>query len=289
MRPVPPDSAARRYAALVAARDEQVARLFAPAGGDRWSRSVGRFRDDPRREPDRNLAAVMEYALPADTVVDVGGGAGRMGLPFALRCREVISVDPSPGMCAEFSAIAAEAGITNARAVQAAWLDDHGVEGDLVLAFNVTYFLHDITAFVEKLSRAARRRVIVNGWSVPPPNQDAGLYAVALGEPLALLPGPFELIPVLWEMGLLPDVRVLRGRFALNTAPVDTREGAIEAALAAIRRYDRLAPATLERARENIAAGLDRLYRMEDGRYIPAWRAESRELIITWETQAARG
>lgn len=281
--------AAARYAAMVAARDAQTARLFAPANGDRWDQAVGRFRDDPRRKPDRNLAAVMEYVEPGDTVVDVGGGAGRMALPMALKCSDVVNVDPSAAMCAEFDAIARDAGIANARAVRSPWMEADGIEGDVVLAFNVAYFVAGIVPFVEKLAKAARRRVIVNGWSVPPPNQDAALFEVALGEPLALLPGPMELVPVLWEMGILPDVRVLDGRFALHPPPPTSRETALETALLALRRYDRLSPESFARARESIENGLDRLFRIEGEAWVPTWRPAAREFLITWETGRAAG
>ncbi|MFN8542341.1 MAG: hypothetical protein U0232_33290 [Thermomicrobiales bacterium] len=283
------ETAAARYAAMVVARDAQTARLFTPADGDRWDQAVGRFRDDPRRTPDRNLAAVMEYVEPGDTVVDVGGGAGRMALPMALKCSDVVNVDPSAAMCAEFDAIAWDAGIANARAVRSPWMEADGIEGDVVLAFNVAYFVAGIVPFVEKLAKAARRRVIVNGWSVPPPNQDAALFEVALGEPLALLPGPMELVPVLWEMGILPDVRVLDGRFALHPPPPTSRETALETALLALRRYDRLSPESFARARESIENGLDRLFRIEGEAWVPTWRPAAREFLITWETGRAAG
>ncbi len=289
MRPMEPDAAATRHAARIATRDAQTARLFAPADGDRWDQAVGRFRDDPRRKPDRNLAAVMQYVEPGDTVIDVGGGAGRMALPIALTCREVVNVDPSAAMCAEFDAIARGAGIANARAVQADWMAAEGIEGDVVLAFNVAYFVAGIVPFIEKLAKAARRRVIVNGWSVPPPNQDALLFEVALGEPLALLPGPMELVQVLWEMGILPDVRVLDGRFALNPPPPTSREAALETALLALRRYDRLSADSFTRARENIEQGLDRLFRIEGEAWVPTWRPAARELLITWEPGRTAG
>src|SRR3954451_19465194 len=50
---------------------------------------------DPRRQHEPNLAIIASYVEPDDVIVDVGGGAGRIALPLALRCREVINVDPS--------------------------------------------------------------------------------------------------------------------------------------------------------------------------------------------------
>ena len=89
----------------------------------------------------------------------MGGGAGRVALPLALRCREVITVDASPGMGAEFTAAASEAGISNARFVHTNWLEAESFQGDVALTANVTYFVREIVPFIEKLARAARRPV----------------------------------------------------------------------------------------------------------------------------------
>ena len=73
---------------------------------------------------------------------------------MALRCREVINVDSSEGMGEEFRECAAEAGITNARLVQSDWLEVEGVQGDVIVTANVTYFVRDIVRFISKLEEA---------------------------------------------------------------------------------------------------------------------------------------
>src|SRR5207248_665692 len=42
-----------------------------------------------------NQQVLASYLEPDDVVVDVGGGAGRISLPLALRCSQVVNVDPS--------------------------------------------------------------------------------------------------------------------------------------------------------------------------------------------------
>ena len=54
--------------------------------------------------------------------------------------------------------VAAQAGITNARPVLADWLAAKGISGDVSLASSVTYFVHDIVSFIEKMAAASRRR-----------------------------------------------------------------------------------------------------------------------------------
>ena len=60
------------------------------------------FVSTPHRQLGANVETIASYVQPGDTVVDVGGGAGRVNLSLALRCRQVTNVDPSPGMKAEF-------------------------------------------------------------------------------------------------------------------------------------------------------------------------------------------
>ena len=77
-----------RYQALIDARREQRDALgLDELNSDRWSEHAPSYRFDPRRELDANLAEIATLVGPDDHVVDVGGGAGRVGLPLALRCR----------------------------------------------------------------------------------------------------------------------------------------------------------------------------------------------------------
>src|SRR5215831_4391442 len=231
-------TAAETYAARIDAVRLQRARLHgAQPPDDPWAGPIARrFRADPHRPLDANLAVLASYIQPEDVFLDVGGGAGRVALLIALRCREVIAVDASPGMGAEFTAAATEAGISNARFVHANWLEAEGFQGDVVLTANVTYFVRDIVRFIEKLATAARRRVMMTVWSVANPNQSAPLFRLVYGEEQAAAPGHRELLPVLWEMGILPDVHVLPGVPRVPGGPMgaqlpQTPEDAVQLAL----------------------------------------------------------
>src|SRR4029453_14284349 len=347
-------TAAETYAARIDAVRAQRVRLHgAQPPDDPWAGPVARrFRADPHRPLDANLAVLASYIQPEDVFLDVGGGAGRVSrpapppprtppraglasyiqpedvfldvgggagrvaLPLALRCREVITVDASPGMGAEFTAVAAEAGISNARFVHANWLEAVGFQGDVALTSNVTYFVREIVPFIEKLASAARRRVMITVWSVANPNQNAAIFRLVYGEDPVGVPGYRELLPVLWEMDILPDVHVLPGvpmvpggnmGARLPQTPEDAvqlglqgqwlgrqdhararrlieeRCSALVAASSAGLGGRGLGRTNHARARRLIEERFSELFAPSPEGFRPLWRQEAREMLITWE------
>jgi SAM-dependent methyltransferase len=284
-------TAAETYAACIDAVRAQRARLHGtqpPA--DAWAGPIARrFRADPHRPLDVNLAVLASHIRPEDVFLDVGGGAGRIALPIALRCREVITVDASPGMGAEFTAAAAEVGLANARFVHANWLEAEGLQGDVALTSNVTYFVREIVPFITKLVSAARRRVMITVWSVANPNQSTALFRLVYGEEQAPAPGYRELLPVLWELDILPDVHVLPGVPVVPGGNMGARlpqtpEDAVQLAL----QGQWLGPQDHARARHLIEERFSELFAPSPEGFRPLWRQEAREMLITWETDQRR-
>jgi hypothetical protein len=284
-------TAAATYAAHIDAVHAQRLRIHGPQPQeDRFGGLVAqRFRGDPHRSLDANVQVIASYVQPDDVLIDVGGGAGRVSLPLALRCRQVINIDASPGMLAEFEACAAEAGITNARSILADWLAAADIAGDVALASSVTYFVRDIVPFIEKMVAASRRRVIITLWSVPTANQTAPLFRLVYGEEQAPVPGYRELLPVVWEMGILPDVRVLPDAPRLPGTPLpvalpQTPQEAVHRALQG--RW--LRPDDQARAQELVEAHFHALFAPCPEGFQPLWHQETRQLLITWETGQRR-
>ncbi|MYC30002.1 MAG: class I SAM-dependent methyltransferase [Chloroflexi bacterium] len=276
-------TSADQFTTRVDAVAEQHSRLFGADSNDApWTPSLARlFRFDPHRNLEPNLQMISQYVHGGDVFVDVGGGAGRVSLPLALRCREAIAVDPSPAMGAEFDDSRREAGIANARRIQADWMDARDVTGDVVFSADVTYFVRDIVPFVEKLVAAARRRVMITLWSVSPPNDEANLFELLYGEPMAPVPGFRELLAVLWDLDILPDVLALPEPPWWEGDPIPTREEAMRNALESVwvREDD------IPRAEQVIASHFEQLFSDEAGGFRPRWRQPSRELLITWATK----
>jgi SAM-dependent methyltransferase len=276
--------AAAAHDGLAAASQAQRDRFA--RSGDMWSGCAGSFKPELNVPLDGFLSKVAGYLNAGDTLLDVGGGAGRLSLPLGGRCREVICIDPSPAMAETFESTVRDAGIKNARFVHGGWLDVDGVEGDVSLVAHVTYFVPQIAPFIEKVDRATRRRVLVATHSVPPPNQVAPFFKLLRGEKLAPVPGHQELLAVLHEMDIPAELVDAGEARAPVTAPIGKTPA--EAATIHVEGGVRLGwvqPDETERYRGLIDQHFDELFAKTDTGYRPRVAVGARELIITWETE----
>ena len=274
-------TAIQAYIARIDAVEAQRQRMYgAEPEGDVWAGPAAQvFRADPKRSLDANLTIIASYLLPQDIFVDVGGGAGRVSLPMAQNCKEVVSVEPSPGMADGFRALASENQISNASIVPSGWLEAESVSGDVVFTADVTYFVRDIEGFIKKMDLRAKRRAMIMVWSQPPPNRGAEIFRLIYGEEQETLPGHRDLLPVLWEMGILPDVRVLPDSPWWESLP-QSREEAIDLAL----RGRWLKHGDQDRARKLVEESFEDLFDVGGEGFRPKWPPDMRELLITWET-----
>ena len=274
-------SAATDYAVSQDAVATQQSRVIGPqAQSDSWGTLAQLFRVDPRRDLDSNLQVIASYLRYDDVFVDVGGGAGRVCLPVAGHCREAVMVEPSQGMGAEFDASRREAGIGNARWVQAEWMEAADIVGDVVFAGCVTYFVRDIVPFVEKLAASARRRVMITLWSEPPACRSSPLFRLVYGESQKPLPGFRQLMSVLWEMDILPDLLVLPDAPWWESETHASREDALEWAL----EGSWFRPEGRERAAGAVQENFDKLFIPGPDGFRPSWKRSLQEVLITWET-----
>ncbi|MHB8577362.1 MAG: hypothetical protein ACYDCQ_18780, partial [Dehalococcoidia bacterium] len=97
------------------------------------------------------------------------------------------------------------------------------------------------------------------------------------GEEPVPVPGQAELLPVLWEMGLVPEIRVLPDSLTIWQEPMRDREAAIQSALTTIGDHDKPAAGIA------VEAHFDELFALTPEGYQPTWRPESKTLVITWE------
>jgi SAM-dependent methyltransferase len=284
-------TAAEHYAARVDAVMAQRARLRgAEPSGDLFGNlepDHPLLKADPRRPLDANLKALADLIEPSDAIVDVGGGAGRMSLPLALRCRSVTNVDPSASMGAAFLANAKAAGISNVDLVQGDWLAADTPQGTVALVNHVTYLTRDIVPFIEKLERACSRRVILTVNAPPPPSWNRVLFKLVHGEAEEVVPGHAGLMNVLWEMGRLPDLTMLMSPNVRYIVPLPSRAAALAFAVQRVAAEQwahwPVAAAFEARTRATVEQHFDDLYAHGADGFTPRWISMGREVLITWQ------
>jgi SAM-dependent methyltransferase len=285
-----PPTAADHYAERIDAVLEQRTRLRGrPPSGDLFGDlppDHPLMQSNPRAPADAYLQLIASYIQADDIIVDVGGGAGRISLPLALLCKEVINVDLSPAMGAAFLANAKRAEIENVRFIASDWQSMEPPVGTVALVNNVTYFTRQIVPFLLKLERAGGRRVIITVNSLPPPSRQRHLFELLYGETEQIVPGHAELVNVLWELGRLPEIRVITtGATPLPVSP--TRDQAIEVA---INRFggEQWATWPLGEVIEGTLRGLlsdrfEELFIQDVAGYRPTWWKVGPEVLITWD------
>lgn len=213
-------SAVEAWKTRIEAHNEQTVRTRGSVVyEDMWSTLAQRFKDDPRRTDDPVVSLLGDWLTPDSTVLDVGGGAGRYALPLALRCKQVTVVDPSPSMLDALRESAADAGIENVVAVQAGWEEAEVEPHDLVLCANVVYGVAEIGPFVRKLAASARDQVAIVLYMDAPLSRMSPIWNEVHGEKRVDMPGLPELLPVLWEMEVYPNVEMLPPATGTRTLP----------------------------------------------------------------------
>jgi SAM-dependent methyltransferase len=189
--------------------------------GDLWSGLTGRFRGDPTRE-DPVLDLVGSWLTPEKTVLDVGGGAGRYAVPLAPKARHVTVVEPSPAMLSTLSEATKEAGINNVSSVAETWEAAKVEAHDIIFCANVVYGVTDIVPFLRKLDDVARETVAIVVFMEAPLAVFSPLWKAAHQEERINLPALPELLPVLWEMEIFPDVAMMPPVRIQMTPDLDT-------------------------------------------------------------------
>lgn len=236
----------------VGAHHEQSLRIQKQAA---WAPDVsghyvaGMFVRDPHRTDDPVLKRLLRVVSPATTVLDVGGGAGRYALPLALSCEEVIVVEPDAGMARTLREQMAGHRIANITIVEEKWQDAHVQPADVVLCAHVIYDVVAIEEFVRWLTAHAHVQVLLVAnmpWRL---QVLSAFWPLVHGEERITLPSVPELLPLLWDFDVFPNLEMLSVH-----APDPFRDR--DHALAMLRRMIYVVPGSEQDARLHSALGV---------------------------------
>ena len=66
---------------------------------DFWHGLAQAFKENPFRKEDPLIERLLEEFVECETIIDVGGGAGRFALPLSLEKEGITVVDSSKSIC----------------------------------------------------------------------------------------------------------------------------------------------------------------------------------------------
>ena len=268
------DSAGERWRLMVEeehAQSESV-REQGDAPSDSWVPFAERFRPSlDTRDP--IVLRLLREVEPQHTVLDVGAGGGRVALPMSMHCRSVVAVEPSASMGVVLVEEAQRHRRDNISLVASTWEEAEVAQADVVICVQVLYTVRDIVAFVRKLEAHARERVLVVLGENPPYTQSNPLWPMVHGQERLKLPSLRELIPLLWDMGIYPDLEMLPPQAPRG---FESREGAVE------QTRQRMLVEPGGDGERRLRAALDDMLEEVDGRFMVRGAPTFYPALVSW-------
>jgi hypothetical protein len=276
------ESALARHDRMMLEEMLQAERVRSTAGqaADFWQTLARRFRPGADPSAARTVEALAALVAPGERVIDVGAGGGRLAIPLARRCRELIAVEPSPSMRAVLAEELARQGIDNLRIVATTWEEAAVEPAELVFAAHVTYGVRPIEPFLRKLDAKATRWAALVVMGDPPQAPLAPIWLAVHGAARLRLPCRDELIAALQELGMAPEVESLG---AVPPPPLGPREEAID-----LLRF-RLVTGPGTAADARLLAVVDQLTEEREGQLYPRDVAANEAFLLRWMPVHAGG
>jgi SAM-dependent methyltransferase len=162
------------------------------------------------------------------TVLDVGCATGTLAIPLAGRVKAVTGLDISETMLAMLRKRCRELGIANVGTVLAGWEDDWAAAGigqhDVAIASR-SLITDDFRSAIEKLDRAARKRVYVSTIVGDGPYDRRIFEAIGRN----LVPGPDYIYAcnLLYQMGICANVNFITSHESRSYGSHDEAFGAV--------------------------------------------------------------
>jgi SAM-dependent methyltransferase len=182
--------------------------ILAAAPEPPWGFPVELFRAaiEEADTPSRDLA--LELLPVGGSVLDVGCGGGAASFALVPPAGRVVGVDSTPDMLTEYAAEAGRRGVEHEE-IAGGWPDvaPKAGDADVVVCHHFFYNVADLPAFVDALTAAAGRRVVVEMTASHPLTAGAPLWRHFHGIERPEGPTADLALDVLREIGVPPQSR----------------------------------------------------------------------------------
>ena len=170
---------------------------------DFWEDKVEGF--IPPELPDYNdpsLSFLLSNLLPQSSVLDLGGGAGRLSIPLAQNNYSVTIIDSSKAMIRAADKHANHLKLNKVKTFHSTWEEYKNEHFDHIICAHVMYGVFNIKNFILKMLSSVNSDVIIIMYDHSPQSHLADIWELYYSEKRINLPGITELENVITELNL---------------------------------------------------------------------------------------
>jgi FkbM family methyltransferase len=176
-----------------------------------WENHVNTFVKNTVQMSDLTKKQLDLLQLPPESsVIEVGGGTGRIAIPIAKRVKQVTVVEPSLNMLTLLKENSKKQNVANISIINKAWEEVNvGVDvpvHDVALA-SFSLFMADIEGSLKKLTEVAKHRVYIFSLASTWVEKDIQRLIYGGISPLEL-PDYLYIYHILHELDILPNVEI---------------------------------------------------------------------------------
>ena len=170
---------------------------------DFWEGKVAGF--IPPELPDYNdptLSFLQTHLIPKSSLLDLGGGAGRLSIPLAHKNHLVTIVDSSKAMIHAADQHSNFLKLKNVSTFHSKWEDFANNKYDHIICTHVIYGVLNIEDFILKIKSSINKTAIIIMYDKSPQSYLASLWELYYSEQRINLPGITELRYVINELNI---------------------------------------------------------------------------------------
>lgn len=190
---------------------------------DQYATAAARYARNVKRVPQPD--AFMRWLLPqlnvGATVLDIGAGSGRYVAPLANAGMHVKALEQSPAMREQISIVVQEQQLSQVEIVAESWPTANMVMCDVAMAVHVLYAVRDIAPFVHAMHSSARSMCVILLGVRHPTTPVLPLWQAYHGNERLPLPGAFECLGALAQLGIAANVHILPPPAPISYASLD--------------------------------------------------------------------